>query len=78
MTDAVLHNLPLASVVSSEERDGVAREARQYDVERNDECWEQLIQILQQYDPSTTVALGFPDGAGSFRHLTYYLPDYRV
>ncbi len=78
MADAVFDNLPLASVVSSEEADGVAQQARQYDVERNDQYWDQLIHILEEYDPSTTAVLAVPDGAGSFRHLTYYLPEYRV
>lgn len=78
MADAVFDNLPLASIVSSEEADGVAQQARQYDVEQNDKYWDQLIHILEEYDPSTTAVLAVPDGAGSFRHLTYYLPDYRV
>jgi hypothetical protein len=76
--DAVFDSLPLASVVSSEEADGVAQQARQYDVERNDQYWDELIHLLEEYDPSTTAVLAVPDGAGSFRHFTYYLPEYRV
>lgn len=74
----LLDSLPLFRIVSSKEADGVAQRARQYDVKRNDDYWDQLIHVLEEYDPSTTAVLAVPDGAGSFRHLTYYLAEYRV
>ncbi len=78
LVNDLFDSLPLFSVVSSEDAEGVAQRVRQYDVEGNDRYWDQLIHLLEEYDPSTTALLAVPDGAGSFRHLTYYLPEYRV
>ena len=52
--------------------------ARQYDINRNDAHWQELIGFIHRFDPKTTAILAVPDGAGSYRQLTYYLPEYPV
>lgn len=72
-------NLPGFENVNLEGRRGVLEAgARQYDIKYNDAHWQQLTDLIQQYDSDTTVVLAVPNSAGSFRHLMYYLPDYRV
>ncbi len=71
-------SLPLYRLVSAEESDALAQRALQFNVERSDEHWEQLIRLVKTFDPDTTAILTVPDGSGSFRHLTHYLPQYRI
>jgi hypothetical protein len=52
--------------------------ARQYDLRRNDAHWREIVGFTHRYDPKTSAVLAVPDGAGSYRHLSYYLPDYQV
>ncbi len=60
------------------ERGGVGTYPRQFDVRRNDRHWGSLVEFAESYDPERTVVLTAADPAGSFRHLTYYLPRHRV
>ncbi|TVP45618.1 MAG: hypothetical protein EA350_08725 [Gemmatimonadales bacterium] len=57
---------------------GVGSNVRQFDVRGSDAHWRALIGFVQRHDPGEVVVLAAPNSAGSFRHLTYYLPDYRV
>lgn len=45
---------------------------RQYDVERNDQHWRDLLGLIDHYDPATTAVVAETSSAGSFRHLSYY------
>jgi hypothetical protein len=47
-------------------------------VPSNDDYWQDLIGRARQADPDTTAVLTVVRKSGSFRHLTYYLPDHRV
>ncbi|MFW6102957.1 MAG: hypothetical protein ACOC7M_01540, partial [Chloroflexota bacterium] len=71
-------SLPLYRLVSAEESDALAQRALQFNVERSDIHWEQLIRLVKTFDPDTTAILTVPDGSGSFRQLAHYLPEYRV
>ena len=51
---------------------------RQYDIEANDRHWREMTRFLNRFDPETTAILTTPDPGGSFRHLTYYLPEHAV
>lgn len=54
---------------------------RQYSVADNDAHWDTLVTFLGGFDPDTTVVLtepGGPRAGGSFRHLSYYLPEFQV
>jgi hypothetical protein len=58
-----------------------ARHLRQYDLGTSDAHWRSLAQLVSRYDPETTVVLttvGGPRISGSFRHVSYLLPEYRV
>lgn len=58
-----------------------ARHLRQYDLGTSDIHWQSLAQLISRYDPETTVVLTTVGGArvsGSFRHISYLLPEYRV
>ena len=58
-----------------------ARSLRQYDLETSDAHWRSLAELISRYDPETTVVLttvGGPRISGSFRHVSYLLPEYRV
>ncbi len=52
--------------------------ARQFDIELNDTHWEAVLSFVREYDPDSTVVLANPTNWGSFRHIAYYLPEYRV
>lgn len=71
-------SVPHFSMDIVEESEGLAERARQFDVKTNDEHWDRLTNLIDVFDPDTTAVLTLPNGAGSFRHLTYYLPEYRV
>lgn len=51
---------------------------RQYDLRANDRYWEELIGFVREHDPARTAVLTQHGPDGSFRHFTYYLPEYRV
>lgn len=51
---------------------------RQYDLPANDEHWRVLTDFIEGYDESTTAVVAETTSAGSFRHLSYYVPDHRV
>ncbi len=58
-----------------------AAHVRQYSVADNDAHWNTLVTFVDDFDPDTTVVLtepGGPRASGSFRHLSYYVPDFRV
>lgn len=58
-----------------------ARHLRQYDIDTSDEHWRSMEELISRYDPETTVVLttvGGPRISGSFRHVSYLLPEYRV
>ena len=61
-----------------EHREKLANVLRQFHVDRNDEHWSQLIDFVDDFHPDSTAVLALPEGSGSFRHLSYYLPDYRI
>lgn len=66
---------------SSALESNTARSLRQYDLETSDAHWRSLAELISRYDPETTVVLTTVGGArisGSFRHVSYLLPDYRV
>lgn len=78
LSDALSDSKPLFRITANEEGEGLAQRVRQYHLKLNDMHWNQLIDLVRHYDPNTTAILAVPDGAGSFRHLTYYLPEYRI
>lgn len=57
---------------------GVEERVRQFVLPRNDEYWRRLVAFVRAHDPGTTAVLALPASGGSFRHLGYYLEDYRV
>ena len=57
---------------------GVAERTRQYNLDANDDYWGGLTELVESFDPDEVALLGVPTSVGSFRHLAYYLPDYRV
>lgn len=69
---------PVRWAASALETGGVGSYPRQFDIRRSDRYWGELISFATSYDPQTTVILTAADPGGSFRHLTYYLPEYRV
>jgi hypothetical protein len=71
-------SLRSSRIANHQEAPDVAEYARQYNVRLNDTHWSNLIEFVKEYDPETTVVLAAPEVAGTFRHLSYYLPDYRV
>lgn len=48
------------------------------DVRSNDEHWRHVIEWARRADPETTAVLSVVRKSGSFRHLTYYLPEHRL
>jgi hypothetical protein len=77
-TGGLFESLPLFRIDPEEGGHGVADRARQYDIDRNDRHWNELVELVKTLDPKETAVLTVPDGAGSFRHFTYYLPEYHV
>jgi hypothetical protein len=72
----VMENFAVSASGSSE---GITKaRARQYDLKRNDAHWQELVSFVHRFDPETALVLAVPDGAGSYRQLSYYLPEYYV
>lgn len=69
---------PVHRLISNLERAGIGAHPRQFNIRMSDRYWSDLIDFVRQYEPSRSAILTTPNGRGSFRHLTYYLPDYRV
>lgn len=59
-------------------RAAILRRIREYDVGLNDAYWSAVRRGVERFDPDTTVLLARPSSEGSFRHLAFYLRDYRV
>ena len=53
---------------------------RQYALRRNDDYWQALTDFVRHQDERSTALLARVGGPldGTFRHLGYYLPEYRV
>jgi hypothetical protein len=67
------------AVNASESSKGLTKaRVRQFDLNRNDAHWQELVSFVHRFDPKTTAVLAVPDGAGSYRQLAYYLPEYYV
>lgn len=72
----IMDNLAVSASGSSK---GMTKaRARQYDINRNDAHWQELVGFVHRFDPKTTAVLAVPDGAGSYRQLNYYLPEYPI
>lgn len=56
----------------------VERGLQQVSLSRSDAFWESLIEWIEGYDPATVAVLAEPRFTGTFRHLSFYLPDYTV
>lgn len=69
---------PLHRLAAKLEGGGIGGNARQFNVGRSDTHWRSLIDFVRQYEPEKTAVLTAPSAPGSFRHLTYYIPKYRV
>lgn len=54
----------------------LAAELLRYDVRALDRYWSSVIDTVEDYEPETTALLAVPNSSGSFRHLTYYLPEF--
>lgn len=78
--DEIQGTLPVLEEKNLEEDNGaLIAGTHQFSLRRNDARWSELIALVEQYDSETTALLTSPAGTvGSFRHLAYYLPDYRV
>jgi hypothetical protein len=67
------------AVSASGKSEGLTKaRARQYDLSRSDAHWQELVSFVHRFNPETTAVLAVPDGAGSYRQLAYYLPEYYV
>ncbi len=51
---------------------------REFDVAANDAYWDQLLDVIHEYGPEQAEVLAYMGGSGTFRHLSYYLPDYHI
>jgi hypothetical protein len=60
------------------ENAGIGANPRQFDLRMSDRYWRDLVGFARRYAATNSAILAVPDGEGSFRHLTYYLPRYRV
>jgi len=73
--------LAIPAVANNALQDSLPLDLRQFDIPENDRHWQQLEATIRHYPPDGTVVLttiGGPRVSGSFRHLTYLLPEYRV
>jgi hypothetical protein len=78
---AVVLWLPGAVYQRAAADSALAGHIRQYATRASDHHWADLVAIARRFDPDRTVivtAIGGPRSSGSFRHLSYYLPDFRV
>ncbi|MFP4284970.1 MAG: hypothetical protein ACLFQG_05400 [Desulfovermiculus sp.] len=71
-------SLPPLKYLSEKKSKELTHHMRQFHVDRNDKHWKQIIESIEEFEPDSTAILALPDGSGSFRHLSYYLPDYRI
>ncbi|MFO7877026.1 MAG: hypothetical protein R6U55_10650 [Desulfovermiculus sp.] len=78
MVTEFFSSLPPLKYLSEKQGDELTNHMRQYHVDRNDEHWKQIIDCIEEFEPDSTAILALPDGSGSFRHLSYYLPDYQI
>ena len=69
---------PLGWLASALGNAGVGGHPRQFDLRGSDAYWRELTELTRTYDPTQTVILTAAEPGGSFRHLTYYVPGYRV
>lgn len=60
------------------EQEHINDQVRQYNLRSNDGYWRAVIDGVEAFDPDTTAVLAVPSNRGSFRHLAYYLPEYRI
>lgn len=56
----------------------VQRGIQQVSLPRNDAHWEAMLTWVESFDSDDVVVLAEPRDGGSFRHLSFYLPDYLV
>ncbi|HLT20490.1 MAG TPA: glycosyltransferase family 39 protein [Thermomicrobiales bacterium] len=73
--------LTVPAITNNALHDSVAMDLRQFDLPDNDRHWQRLESTIRNYPADATVVLttiGGPRVSGSFRHLTYLLPEYRV
>ena len=56
----------------------VQRGIQQVSLPRNDAHWETLLTWVETFDTDEVVVLAEPRDGGSFRHLSFYLPDFLV
>lgn len=77
-TAELIRSLPQLKSLSEKQGAKLSNTMRQFDVDKNDEHWEQIIELIEGFEPEETAILALPEGSGSFRHLTYYLPEYRM
>lgn len=53
----------------------VQRGIQQVSIPRNDAHWKSLLDWVESFDLDTTVVLAEPRDGGSFRHLSFYMPE---
>ncbi|MFP3882759.1 MAG: ArnT family glycosyltransferase [Actinomycetota bacterium] len=56
----------------------VQRGIQQVSLPRNDAHWETMLNWVETYDSESTMMLAEPKDGGSFRHLSFYLPEFVV
>jgi hypothetical protein len=74
-------DLTAAYVTAAPAQSPLATAVRQYSIPRSDAYWSEVIELVSSYPVGTSAvltAIGGPIASGSFRHLGYYLPSYRV
>lgn len=59
-------------------RSDVHARTRQYHLRANDAYWRELTRFIDRLDSDSTALLSLPANNGSFRHLAYYLPEFRA
>jgi hypothetical protein len=77
----LVFRLPETIYRSLPQQTAAAAQMRQFSPAENDAYWHGLVEFIERFDPKTTVVLaasGGPNSGGSFRQLSYYLPDYYV
>jgi hypothetical protein len=77
----VVLRLPEAIYRSLPQQTAFAAQMRQFSPAENDAYWGSVVEFIQRFNPDTTVVLassGGPNSGGSFRQLSYYLPDYYI
>ncbi|MFW6074222.1 MAG: ArnT family glycosyltransferase [Chloroflexota bacterium] len=67
--------------INSATPDSVPFDTRQFDIGANDAHWSEMTEVINQYEPDATAILttiGGPRVSGSFRHLSYLVPEYKT